>query len=542
MAVPLFYAIELDVYVPAVSGATIGPGRMTRARMTPADPTALESYDTIRASDAGYRTKPTDTPAVQVYPPLLLEAFSIDRRLALDPAGATNAVAWGSLSFSNSGGAYDSAVSVKNCDGRAVRIYAGTRAYDAGRGYWTDPSFASLAALFQGIAQPWQLNDQTLDVPIRDATYWIEKPLQSSLYTGAGGYTGGADLLGLPKPKTRGTVANITPVLMDPTNRIYQYSDGPGTVTALYEGGDTNITFQSDTTNLYAGSTTAGQYRTDNSRGLFQLGSSPVRTITIDATGAFPTAGSQTTVANIARYLLSEDMSLPAGNLATATFTAANTAYPYAAGVYFGAAPISGTDAIASVLIGAGLKLIPLRSGALAVFALRDVSAATPIATIDATTAVSCLPVALPSNVNPPPYRFRVGYNRNYTPGASDTSPAVTSMTRRSFLSSAYRYAAWSSSAVLLAYRRPSDPQPISSALVNLSDAQAVANALGALWGVRRRLYAVVLPASIALAREIGDVVTLKWPVDDLRNGKVGQIVGEQIRSGDAASTLYVLV
>jgi hypothetical protein len=164
------------------------------------------------------------------------------------------------------------------------------------------------------------------------------------------------------------------------------------------------------------------------------------------------------------------------------------------------------------------------------------------VATLDITTAVSCVPTGLPGAISPSPYRFRVGYARNYTPGATDTSPAVTSMTRKSFLATEYRYAAWSSNAVLLAYRRPNDPAPIPGVLVNQADAQAVASALGALWGVRRRLYAVVLPIQIALAREMGDVVRLIWPVDDLRVGKIGQVVGEQMRAGDATSTLYVLV
>jgi hypothetical protein len=48
------------------------------------------------------------------------------------------------------------------------------------------------------------------------------------------------DLAGKRKPKTRGGTAlnpvrNVTPTLIDPTNLIYQYSDGPGTVVNLYE-------------------------------------------------------------------------------------------------------------------------------------------------------------------------------------------------------------------------------------------------------------------------------------------------------------------
>ncbi len=544
---PLFYAVEVDTYSPEISAVAAGPGHATRAHLTPADASAPAASVTLRASDSGYRSRPTDTPPIVIYPPLLMDAYAIDRRLNLDPAGATSSVAWGQISFSNLGGTYDTVAAQNNSDGRAVRILAGQRQLDRTRGLYLDPSSADLLPLFTGIAQPWALSDTTLDIPFRDASYWIEQPLQSQLYGGTGGYDGGSDLVGVPKPKTRGGIAgnpvgNITPVLIDPTNRIYQYTDGPGTITALYEGGDTNITFQADTTNLYAGTTTSGRYRTDNSRGLFQLGTTPVRTITIDATGAFPVAGAQATLASIARYLLSEDMELPAGNLNVASFTALDAQFPYVAGVYYGPTSLTGVQALGDLLIGAGFKLLPRRDGTLALFAPRDTTGKMPVATLDPSVAVSCIPASLPTAVSPPPFRFRVGYQRNYTPSLSDISPAVTNMDLRSYFANEYRYSSWSSNAVLLAYRRPNDPAPIPGALLAAADAQSVANDLGALWGVRRRLYAVVVPAVVGLTREMGDIVNLVWPVDDLRNGRLGLVVGEQIRSADATSTLYILV
>lgn len=544
---PVFYAAEIETYAPAVSGTSSTPAHATHAHAVPSDPTAPEVVGLIRASDSGYRTRPTDTPAVAVFPARMAEAFAIDRRINLDPGGAGLSASWGRVSLSNARGIYDNIAGTQNSDGRPVRIYAGQRTLDASRGLFLDPPFASLTPLFQGVAQPWALSESTLDIPFRDATYWAERPLQSTVYAGTGGYDGGADILGLPKPKTRGGTASypvrdVRPVLIDAANRIYQYTDAAGSVVALYEGGDTNIPFSANTTNLYAGSTPAGQYRTDNSRGLFQLGSSPVRTITVDVTGEFPTAGAVSSLASIARYLLAEDMQMPAGNIATAAFSALAAAFPYPAGAYFGATPIAGTDALAYLLAGAGFKLVPLRSGALSIMALRDVSAAVPVAAIGPAEAASCTPLPLPASVSPPAYRIRVGYQRNYAPALVDVSPAVTSMTRKSFLANEYRYAGWAGGAVLLAYRRPNDPDPIGGALLVPADAQAAADGIGALWGVRRRLYAVSCPATTALAREIGDVIRLTWPADDLRGGQNGVIVGEQFRSVDSTSTLLVLV
>jgi hypothetical protein len=65
---------------------------------------------------------------------------------------------------------------------------------------------------------------------------------------------------------------------------------------------------------------------------------------------------------------------------------------------------------------------------------------------------------------------------------------------------------------------------------------------LGALWGVRRRLYDVTVPAFIGVALDMGHVVTLKYPMDDLTNGLAGQIVGYSFRSPDASVVLRVLI
>jgi hypothetical protein len=103
-------------------------------------------------------------------------------------------------------------------------------------------------------------------------------------------------------------------------------------------------------------------------------------------------------------------------------------------------------------------------------------------------------------------------------------------------------FAYWSSTAVLTAFRRPNDPPPIQGLLLKQDEAQAVVNDLGALWGVRRRLYDVTLPAFENTGLDIGHVVTLVYPMDDLTNGKMGQIVGYSFRSPDASIIMRVLV
>jgi hypothetical protein len=546
---PFFFAVELDVFKPGTSTVTINQGWATRPRGTLAQfPDAISDSTTIRASDLGYRSLASDSIGCQVYPPILNQAFAVDRRMNLDPAQPGVAAAWGSIQLSNIEGDYNAIASSWNSDGRNVKILYGTKTRDTVRGVWVDPSYATLQLAFTGVATPWFLTEDFLNVPIRDASYWIERLLQSTQYAGTGTYEGPAILTGVPKPKARGGTAgnpikNVTPTLVDPTNRIYQYNDAAGTVVTLYEGGNAGtITFQANVTDLYTGTTNAGQYRTDNSRGLFQLGSSSVAEITADVTGAFPAAGAVSNPVTIVRYLLAEDMVLPSGNMDVTSFTNGATAFPYTAGVYFGSNEIlDGATALSRVLSGFGGALIPTRTGLLRFIGLRAIPGGTnPVATFSTANVVSLTPQNLPPTLDPPPYRFRVGYNHNYT--VQTTFLAAATQAQIQFAKKSDSFSSSSSGTVLTSYRRPNDPQPVVGCLLSATDAQTVANDFGTLWFTRRRLYAATVPLSVGLAREFGDVVTVVWPMDDLASGKLGQIVGEQFLSQDATITLLVLV
>jgi hypothetical protein len=541
---PAFYAVSITAFTPGVGAVSYALGWGTTPWGTLTEqPTSFTATSAITASDIGYRTAPTDGGGPTPYPPLVAEAVSIDRQINLDLTSSNIAASWGSINLSNAGGAFDAIAATWNNDGRPATVLRGSKGVDLARGLLLDPSISSLTTVFAGISTAWSLTDTALVVPLRDASYWMEKPAQSAQYAGTGTYEGTASLTGTSKPKTRGTVYNVTPVLVDPTNLIYQYTDGPGTLTTLYEGGYANRTFQANTTNLYSGTTTSGLYRTDNSRGLFQLGNTPTGAITCDCTGAFPVAGSQTDCATIALYLLSEDLAVPSANINTASFTAAAAAYPYSAGIHLaGAENVDGVTAVDRVLTGMAAMLYPARDGTLCVLVLRAPATGTTSEAVYTTdNTVSIKPIALPASLLPPPFRVRIGYQHNYTVQASGLLGGATS-TYKQFVAQPDRYAGASSGTTQTTYARPNDHDPIGISLINQADAQIVANALLALWGTRRRLYAVELPVDTGIQREIGDVVQLVWPMEDLAAGQLGTVVGDSFRSEDATLTLKVLV
>ena len=200
-------------------------------------------------------------------------------------------------------------------------------------------------------------------------------------------------------------------------------------------------------------------------------------------------------------------------------------------------------DAISRALSGWAGKMVPFRDGTLRVFGLRAMSPA-DVATGALTTVnlVSLVPRPLPPTLDPPPYRVRVEAERNWTIQTTDINTASADQRHVQKVALTGYTATWSSVVVLAAYRRPNDFAPITGSLLNIADAISVAIDMGALWGVRRRLYDATVPASLGFSLNISDIVSLRYPMDNLVSGQLGRVVGWQFRSTDQTVTFQVLV
>lgn len=551
---PLFTALELEVYRPGGTYATAGLAHAEAPHgAMPLAAAAAADADTLRASDLGYVTRSTDTPASAVYVPTLEAGFAANRALDLQPGTAAYSAAWGDVRLVSDDRRYDAGLLGRNADQRAVRILLGRKVRDRARGLWTDPPYADLAALFSGLAQPWQAEESALAVPVRDHSSYLDRPYLQAAYGGTGGLDGTADIAGRLKPRLRGgdasnPVRNISPVRIDSVANVWQVSDAEATITALYENGAAVFTFAGDVADLYTGSTPAGQYRTDTARGLFQLGSPNAGQITCDAWGKFPTGTSIFTPPhNIANYqallMLTRDVLLPDDAFDGNAFGAVLGPGLLEAGWYWdGAQQESSAEAVARVLACINCRLITRRDGKIAAMNLAAIPAGTtPSGSYSTAHIVSLRRMPLPPGVAPPLYRVRWGYQHNHTVMQSGLNPTVTDA-RRQFLGTADRFATAANLAVLNQYRRPNDPQPIPSALLQEADALLMAQQVLALWGVERRLYSVELPIALALRHDLGDVLSVTYPLDDLDAGRLGLVVGEQVRLGDSTSSLMVLI
>lgn len=542
----IFFALELDVYQPGTGLPVYAYGRGARPRGSAyLNAVTLESSDTLRASDTGYRTRAADAGGVQVYPSVMDQAFEIDRHISLDPGQASTAT-FGAIRLSNLGRRYDAYAATRNADGRAVRLLIGSKAWDPVRGIYVDPAYSDMRSFFGGTAQVWSLSETEFEIPIRDATYLADQPIQQNTYGGSGGLAGGSDLTGRRIPMTRGGTAAtpveaISLVTVDAVNLIYQWTDGPGTVVTLYEGGAAVFVYDGDVSDLYSGMRPAGgHYRTNNARGLLQTGSKPVRALTVDATGAFLLAGAVGTAVALARNVLTETLAQPSSILDLPSFSAADTAYPYVSGFWL-ADDTTALSVVQLLLNSIGARLISTRTGLLSVLVLRKPYAnAAPAMRLSRTNVIDVQPVALPSTLDPPPYRQRVGYGHINSVQTSDFNGSITDA-RKAQVGAAYAYAGWSSSAVLTAWRRRTDPDPVPTALLVKSDAQELATAIGSLFETRPGQFTVEMPIALAASLDLGSVVLLDWPLADLAGGKIGLIIGEQVRSYDASVTFTVL-
>jgi len=86
---------------------------------------------------------------------------------------------------------------------------------------WTDRT-----QIFQGVFEDISWNRDKITFTIKDKQHLLDKLIQSTFYTGAGGNNGGADLAGKPIPLAFGRLWNITAITVDGGSFLFQVHNG----------------------------------------------------------------------------------------------------------------------------------------------------------------------------------------------------------------------------------------------------------------------------------------------------------------------------
>lgn len=541
MSGTIFHTVEIDVEIPGTAAQfnpARGWGTAPQGALTQL-PQHAGSTETLRFSDLGYVDE-----AHRPYPPLVSQAFAIDRRLDLVPSAGSSTEAWGSVTFANPYGMLDNAVRTRVVDHQPVRVAWGAKRRDLRRGIDLDPPSTSLAPAFTGLGQSWQPDLYSVSIGLQDVSYWLDTVMSVPAYTGSGALGGDSNVAGRLMPRLRGAVLNITPVLIDAVNLVYQVSDGPGAITALFEGGlQGGIIDAGQTDDLYANPPDPGHYvvQASGSGLYFRLGTKPVYAITVDATGYLPDGTSPGPLLDLLRGMIVQDLAIPASVLDPGWATGLSWA-PWPGGWFWdGTTTETGRTVVDAMLSGLGVRLIPSRSGTLRPVQIASPSGQ-PVAALDGDTITAVSAVALDASLDPPPWRWRVGYQHVVTVQAagSGLSPQITAE-RQALVAQADRIGSWISQDIRARYRVPNDPALLATALARQSDAQAVAAVHGALWSAQRRIWAVSVPKAIGYGIDLGDVISVTWPVPGLENTALGLVVGEQLRSDEPTVTLQIL-
>lgn len=419
----------------------------------------------------------------------------------------------GELDLNNTDGEYDFLIQNFAIDGRNIVVKVG-REGDAYDNFFT---------VFSGTASDWIVAEDSVKIQLVDNAYLLDVPAQPNNYGGTGSLDGTSDLAGKRKPRSFGTVFNISPPLVIPSSLFYQVNDGPiNAVSAVYDRGS-SLTLQSDYATsalLLAASVTSGHYSTCLAEGFFKLGSSPVGTVTADVQGDKTGGTWYRSSAQIVRRLLQSSTIPDPQGLYLPSFAMMDSSAGNSADVGFYIAPDDTNtiaDAISNIMAGVGGWGGFRRSGQFELGIFKGPSETSPNAIFDRSDVIQITREALPSSLTPPPYRFRCAYEHNWTV-QTDIAGSVGA-TRTSFLSQADRYSDSTDLGVKTDHPFAADRNPIPSYFVNEADAQTESDRLLTLYKKPAALYRFTVGVQ-PFALDLGDIVNLTYPRWNLTVGR----------------------
>lgn len=472
----------------------------------------LEASLTLKiyvSTGSGYASLPGDTLPNQPFRGVL-QSFQFRRSIMQSDIGQFTTGS-GRLVISNADAEYDFLPLSYAIDGRPITIKVGRR----------DASYDEAFTLARLTASGWNIDTDSITIDVVDFSYKLEVPMQPNVYGGTGGVDGGADLTGKRKPLCFGKPRNVSPVLLVPSLLIYQVHDGSiQAVDNVYDRGAT-LTAGANYASyalLAAAVVTAGQYATCLALGLLRLGSAASGTVTADVQGENTAAYIEKT-ADVVQWALLNRTVLVAGDLDAGSFTTVNAAQPAPIDYFLGPDDNLTVAAFVQNLMGGiggwgGHKL----DGTFEVRVFRAPTG-TSVASFNRGDMLSSdiKREPLPSAYQPPRYRWRVPYQRNWT--VQTDLAGTVSATRKAFVAEPVRLASATSATIQTDHPFAQDRDPVQSYFQNLSDATAEAARLIALFKTTRAIYRMSLPRK-ALRRDMGDEIVVTHPRFDLSQGR----------------------
>jgi hypothetical protein len=516
------WLVELDGLSLASSAArssAFGDAAFGELGFGDADAGITGGVETRRYSSHGYTSRSSDSPANTWYDGRLKSEIRVDRRIAGRGGIGGLARASASIALSNADGALDNLRRDYALDGRRARLLLGAP---------TDQR-ADFGTVFAGVTEIARPGLAEVRLTLSDGIAKLQVPVHAAIYAGTGGLEGGADLKGKPKPRGWGHVYNIAPPLVDATNLIYQVNDGAiSDVPATYDRGVllTKV----------AGAPAAGQYQVDAAAGTFKLGATPAGTVTCDALLDASGAGYVDKTGDIVLRLLAI-AGLTTDEIDPASFVNLNSDATAEVGIWTGTETRLIAELVDELLAGVGAFGGFNRRMAFSVGVVGVANRAS-VATYDESQILEIEEEPLPAGIEPIAWRVAVAWQRNWTV-QTDLAASVTAA-RRAFAAEPVRVSAQEDASIKSRHLLAREYAQLESLYAQSADADTERQRLFALWSSdQRRLFRASIGAE-GLARELGDIVTLKHRRFGLAEGRDGRVLAQRITR--AWVDLWVLV
>lgn len=369
----------------------------------------------------GRSTSSGDTPASTYVPPSLGSPPGFSLRLfdgvdpVLNPRGSI-----GSVLLTDPTGVLDTYCTSKVTDGGILELRRAAR---------TDPpaNLSTFSTIATFATAGVRYGHNTKEFRLHNLGRILESSLlHDNRYSGEGGAGGDAQLKGQIRPYGIGPVFNITPKLVNATEKIYQLSDSAIWAIAAVKEGGSALGYGTDRANyaaMAASAPAAGVYDSCFAEGYIRLGSSPTLPITVDFTGDTEPSVPYLLRGNIAKRIVTRSGTvLTSGQVDSTALSALNTAKSEDCGFYWDkeitkAAAL--TEVMQSIL---GYWYVNL-SGSL-ILGYMTAPGASPDVTYAFPDVVG--EPQMIEGVRPPRWKTSVAYQRNYTIMDRSKVPSVT--------------------------------------------------------------------------------------------------------------------
>lgn len=460
--------------------------------------------ETLRYSDAGFTTGPTDVPANAYYEPCLMEPPRLARVL-FDQAttyGASRASV-GEILLANADGRLDALLTDYAFDGRPFVVKSGE----------SGTPVSGWSVVLSGVLDDVRSAGTELSLVARDRLAALGQSLPRAKYAGDNVLPDGLegtkdDLKDQYKPRVYGGVLNVSAKCVNTSKLIYQVSDQGCAISAVYDNG-VALTLGADyasSADLLATAPGAGEARRWG--GLCRLGSPPAGQVTVDAVAAETRAGALLQAVAL-------DAGIPSGDIVAGDVAALNAANAAPVGVW-----VDG-DTSAQAVMDALANAIGAWYGFDRFNRLRMGRLTAPSGTPTTIYADSDMALSVRS-AGVPNWRAVVRFARNYTVQAQPAGSVGAA--RRAFLALDLRQTASERAAVQTAW--PSSRAVVfDTALVAEADAAVEASRRADLYSVRRVLVDLEIPLAELGGMDLDSVVTIETSRYGL-SGRLLRVIG----------------